>query len=409
MKMAAIDVYFQLDATSRSWELFQAMNLKHIQLDSCTYTVLPYLMQGGLYNETIEICKTLLRFQASTARDCGNFTGRAMEAGTLSKADEFMVFQRNKMIKSLSVVEAKGLILDAAPLLATAVPSKQLGVKNNAPYSVLKGGLGTLQGIVGGDDDIARATQMVVEAYNPYAALSLVTWASMDGSIHDAEDMSDNRDMDILSNQILHRTKTDDKDSILREALRRGHVHGILIRASLCWDAAKGPKKGKVVKPTEELTKRTQSLLDTVEVVKNFIDTHDLQDGVKGLGSKALIRAVLSICRALSVINAGLPKLENDTMEQREHHANKILENEALDQIKLSKDHVVLSSVKDVCTLLPNYIVPLFAVIKMCANICAVYGWTKKKKNTKKVSGTMAKIAAEFNSFLDAVLVCVEK
>ena len=45
-----------------------------------------------------------------------------MEAGTLSKANEFLVFQRDKMNKSVAVLQAKGLILDSAALLANVFP-----------------------------------------------------------------------------------------------------------------------------------------------------------------------------------------------------------------------------------------------------------------------------------------------
>jgi N-terminal acetyltransferase B complex non-catalytic subunit len=404
LKIAAIDVYFQLDAMSRAWEFFQAMSLKHIQLDSCIYTILPFLMQGGLYNETIELCNALLRFQAGTARDCGDYAGRAMEAGTLSKAHEFMVFQRNKMNKSLSVLEAKGLILDAASMLATVVPRQKY---DNDP--ILKGCLGIHQGIVGGDDDVGRATQMVIEAYNPYAALSLVSWADMGGSVKDGENMADNRDMDILGNQLLYRTKTTDKETVVKDSLRRGHIHGILIRATLCLDAAKGPKKGKVVKPTEELTKRTQSLLDCADAVTKFVDTHVLEEGSNGPCSKPLVYATLHLCRVLAMVNAGLPKLESDTLEHREQYAQKILEGQALEQLKHARERISLESVKDVCQLLPNYIVPLYAVFKMCSDVCALYGWNKRKKSTKKVAGAMAKLAEEFNSFVETVLSRVER
>jgi N-terminal acetyltransferase B complex non-catalytic subunit len=384
---------------ARSWEFFQAVGLKHIQLDSCIYTILPFLLEGGLYNETIEVCNALLRFQASTARDCGDYAGRAMEAGTLSKANEFMVFQRHKMNKSLAVMEAKGMILDAAALLATAVPRKK-----HDEDATLKGGLGIHQGIVGGDDDMGRATQMVVEVHNPYAALSLVSWADNGGSVQDSEDMADNRDMSILFHQILYKTRTASKESIAQHTLRRGHIHGMLIRATLCLDAAKGPKKGKIVKSSEELVKRTKSLLDCVEATAGFVKKQTLTEGDEGLCCKAIVNATLDLCLVLATINAGLPGSEKDSMEQREQRACDLLQSKALVHLREAREKLSVSSVKVVCSLLPNYIVPLFAVFRMCSNICDIYGWGKRKRKTKRCAGAMADFAVEFNAVIEDLL-----
>ena len=223
-----------------------------------------------------EICNAMVRFQATTARDCGDYAGRAMDAGTLSKADEFMVFQRTKMNKSLSVMEAKGLILDAAPLLGEPIERKRHDVDRT-----LKGCLG-LQGIVGAENDMERATQMVIEAHNPFAALSLVSWADSGGKVEDAEGIADNRDISILFHQILYKTSMATKESIVKDSLRRGHLHGLLIRAALCLDATKGPKKGKIVNSSAELEKRTKSLIEVVDATSKFIESYSIVEGKKG-------------------------------------------------------------------------------------------------------------------------------
>lgn len=396
LKIMAIDVYYQLNAVSRSWEFFQAMGIKHIQLDSCIFPILPFLLEGGLYNEIIELCSALLRFQASTARDCGEYAGRSMEAGTLSKANEFMTFQRQKMTKSLTAVEAKGLILDAAPLLANVVPRRKYGED-----PVHKGGLGIHQGIVGGEADMERATQMVYEVHSPDAAFSLVSWADNGASVAESEDLSDNRDLSILFHQILYKTRIFTKESIIRDAIRRGHFHGILIRATLCCDAIKGPKKGKVVKTSEELEKRTYSLLSSVEATATFLDNHELAEGSIGLGCKALGHATLDLCRVLARINAGLPKLDNDTLEQREKHAFEMLQEKAVLHLKEARENLSAATVKDVCSILPNYIVPLFGIFKMCSNSCTIFGWGKRKRNTKRCAGALADVSIEFNGIID--------
>ena len=149
LKLSAIHVYAELNAISQSWKCFQGMGVKHIQLDTCTFTILPYLPQGGLYNEAIEVSSGLLRFQTKTASECGDYAGRAMGNGTMGKADEFLVFQREKMNNSLSAWDAKGVILDCAAVLATAVPRNK---QDEDP--IFNGGLGVFQGIVGGDEEL---------------------------------------------------------------------------------------------------------------------------------------------------------------------------------------------------------------------------------------------------------------
>lgn len=399
LKMLAIQVYYQLDSVSRSWECFQGMNVKHIQLDSCIFTIVPYLMQGGLYNEAIEVSNALLRFQASTARDCGDYAGRAMDGGTIRKANEFLVFQREKMNNSLSVLDAKGMILDSAPLLATALPRKK-----HDEDPLFKGSLGVHQGIVGGEEDMARATQMVVEAHNPYSALSLVSWVDHGGCIQDCNYMADNRDLSICSQQLLLPTSLPSNVEICQDALRRGHVHGMLIRTTLCLDATKGPKKGKIVKASDILEKRTKSLLDCVDAVDAFIKEHYVGQGTESECYLALLSTSMELCRTLAIINTGLPSDNNlDSLEHREHRAHELLHTTALPLLKQANEFLVLS-VKSVCSLLPNYIVPLFALFRMCDSVCSTYGWGKRKHKTKRCAGAMKEVAETFQHLIEKMI-----
>ena len=425
LKMTAIDVYYQLNAMSRSWEFFQVIGLKHIQLDSCTYTVLPYLITGGLYNEAIDVGNALLRFQAGTARDCGEYAGRAMEAGTLSKANEFLIFQRERMNKSLTLLQAKGIILDSAPLFAKAVPRKK-----HDEDPILQGGLGMHQGIVGGDEDLGRATRMVVEAHNPYAALSLVSWADDTGRdeidsasagpangenmaiVVDVDQWTDNRDFTIFSHEILYQTKRETKYEMVHDALRRGHLHGLLIRASLCMDAAKGPKKGKIVKNSDEVERRTRSLLKSVDVVTKFVELSPLPDTCHGgaVGCKTLILAMLDLCKILALISTGLPnQSETDSLEQRELRATEYLQSVATPRLQKGHEELNVTTVQQVCSILPNYIVPTFALFRMCSNVCTLFGWGQRKRYTKRCAGALADWSIEFTTIVKALLAPVER
>ena len=400
LKFLAIEVFHRLNATSHSWDLYQKAGIKHIQLDSCSYLMYPYLFEGGLYNEAIDVSTALLRFQRGARRDASDFSGRAMNSGNLSKADEFMVFQREKMNQSLAFLYSKGLILDAAPLLAVQVPRMK-----HDDNPLLKGGIGISQGIVGGDDDVKRATQMVVESHNQYASLSIVSCLDHFTKDLDGDGLSDNRDFSILNQcPSLVQAKIDNKQTMVRTSLRRGHVHGLLMRASLCLDSMKGPKKGKIVKPSAVLEKRTKSLLESVQVASTFLENNPSE------GSHELLRVFLDFCRVLSIINAGLPTMDNggDSTEQREERVVDMIQNQAMPGLKKACGSIsdAISS-KTVGALLPSCILPIFAVFRMCSTACTAYGWGKRK-TTKKVSVAMAEFSKAFQDFLvDKMLPCL--
>ncbi len=407
LKFLAIEVFHRLDATARSWDLYQKAGLKHIQLDSCSFLIYPYLFEGGLYNEAIDVSTALLRFQRGAARDCGDFSGRAMNSGTLTKANEFMVFQRNRMNQSLTFLYSKGLILDAAPLLATEVPRMK-----HDEHPMLKGGIGITQGIVGGNDDIERTTQMVVESRNQYAALSIVS--CVDTTDIEGDGLSDNRDLSILHQcRILTKPKVDSKRTMVETSLRRGYIHGVLMRASLCIDVMKGPKKGKVVKPSDVLQKRTSSLLESVRAASEFLDNNRSAASDAGSneifadGCYQLLQVFFDMCRVLSIINAGMPTTEDgkDSMEDREQRVVDMLNNDVTTKLKkVCNTLPAIDSPKMVGSLLPACILPIFAVFRMCSTACTAYGWGKRK-TTKKASIAMAGFSKAFQEILEEKMI----
>lgn len=412
LKFLAIEVFHRLNATNHSWKLYQKIGLKHIQLDSCSFMIYPYLFEGGLYNEAIDASTALLRFQRGAARDCGDFSGRAMNDGTLTKADEFMVFQREKMNRSLVFLYSKGLILDAAPLLATQVPR----IKDDE-HPMLKGGIGITQGIVGNSNDIERTTQMIVESHNQYAALSIVSCLDRFITDVDGDGLSDNRDFSILNQcRSLSKPNIDSKRTMVQKSLRRGYIHGILMRASLCVDAMKGPKKGKVVKPSAVLEKRTKSLLGSVQAASRFLDSN--RNAMSNTGSNddvaegchQLLHVFFDLCRVLSIVNAGMTTTDNrdNSMEQREQCAVDLIKNNALARLKRAYDIIPsVNNPKVVGSLLPACILPMFALFRMCSSVCTTYGWGKRK-TTKKASIAMAEFSKAFQELLeDKIIVCL--
>ena len=383
LKIAALDIYSQLGAPMRSWEIYQELQIKHIQLDTCTYLILPILQAGGYYQEILKVSKGLLMLQTSVVREACEFMGRAMDNGILSKADEFMIFQREKMTHSLAAMEASGLMMDSAPFFAHDTKDASIGVAH---------------GIVGGDSDFERATNMVFEVRNPYGALSLLARTLGANSF---DDVSDNRDLSVLSYEVLYRRKVATRDEIINDSLRRGHNHNLLIGAALCVHYTKGPKKGKLVKPGEELKKSCAVFLAGIESANKFCSSPTCPV------YSDLLSVQLELCRALLIANSGtgLDGAE-DSLDAREKQSIIHLKAALALMNKASAESKFLEGATDaafVCQLLPTSVVPLFAICRMCAAIFDVFGWGKRKLKTKQVSAEFAKFATEFSVFVKAM------
>jgi N-terminal acetyltransferase B complex non-catalytic subunit len=395
LKIAAMFLYSQLDAVSRSWILFQELYIKHIQHESCAYLILPLLRAGGFYRETIIVCQEIIRLQTTNARDAGTFAGRAMENGTMSKADEFLSFQLTKLNRSLTTLEAKGLVLDCAPMFVNDERQRALGA---------------MHGIVGEEFDLGRARCMVTEAHRPLAAFSLL---QVKGSIGDSvEQFSDNRDFTILSHDLLNPRTFDSKEQIVSDSIRRGHHHNLLIRCVLIVDLTKGPKKGKVVAASSALKKRTASLLSSIAAARVYCEksTHPL-------GYQELSQTMLSLCGVVTVLSVGRFSQEDsslsspDDLETREEKTCDFLK-QALDSTTKARHQLDLTNDARVCRvgeLLPDYLVPIIALLKMCTQLMELYGWGRRKRKTRRCAAAFSDLALLMVSLLGDMQTCIAR
>jgi len=328
LKLRLLDVYRDLGACDRCWELFENLGIKHIQFDSCTYFILPILLEGGLYQQALKIANDTLKFHISTISDTSNFISRALESGNWSKADEFLNFQRQRMNHSLTLMQSKGVIMDCAPLMTEKV--------------------GSAHGIVGGDDDIERAKRMLSEVHNTMGAPSLVC-------MDENQLVSDNRDLSILPVGMAAPTSAE----IRQVVLQKKFYHGILLRAVMILDVMKGPKKGKVIQTSKILGKRCDKLLEVIEKQESrncgWIDL-----------AKVLSKMVV-------VVTSGHPLVKGDSLKSREERA-----------VELAKEgSSIIQKIKDkqaTGLIIAQHLVPIMALVKMIAKIFHAFGWGKRKK-----------------------------
>lgn len=385
LKIAAIFIYSQLDATSRCWDLYAELHIKHIQHESCSYLILKALRSGGFYRETINVCQEILGLQRTMTREAGDFTGRAMENGSIGKADEILSFHRNRMFNSLTTLEAKGLVLDCAPMFIQ--DEKQ-------------GSVGAVHGVVGGESDLSRVRQMIAEAHNPSGAFSILR---LNGAVRDTiNDFSDNRDFGITSFEILHKTVFDSPEQILSESIRRGCHHNLLIRAATCIDAVKGPKKGKAVKATPEMEHRCKSLQKAISAA-NVVG---VEASLQPRGYVLLLDAMKYMCNAIIAVGAGMDtngEVKYATMEAREAAGVSILQH-ATESLNSTRKEIALLddlSVSRTSRMLPDCIIPIFALFQMNAKVADTYGWGKRKRKTKKFAAAVADLSLCIVSILD--------
>lgn len=391
LKICLILVYSEINCASRCWNLYSELYIKHIQHESCTYLILRSLRSGGFYRETIHVCQDILSLQRTSAREAGDYVGRAMENGSICKADDFISFHRKRMFNSLTTLEAKGLVLDCAPMF----------VKDSSQNSI-----GSVHGIVGGESDLARVKQIIGEAHNPTGAFSLLR---LKGSVAENRNVfSDNRDFGILSFEILQKTTFDTSEQILSETIRRSCHHNLLIRAALCVDATKGPKKGKLGKNTLESEKRSKSLLKAVAACD-----YCRNDATQLSGYGSLLESMKYMCLAIVVMSTGMnscTEIEYESIEDRETAGVALLQ-KASQTVLAAKTELGLVedlSIPKISRLLPDCLVPIFALFQMNAKVADNFGWGKRKRRTKQFASIVADLSESILSLLGDMITCIE-
>ena len=358
LNIRLMQVYAKLDAYDRAWKIFLDLGIKHIQMDSCIYLVLPLLVQGGLYKRALVVANDILKFHSSTLRESGDFMSRALEAGTWNKADEILQFQHQRMNRSLTLLEAKGVTLDCAPFYGG-------------------GSIALHHGIIGGDDDVERVTRMLEEVNNSFGALTILKLKEED------DDYSDNRDLSILPSRLFQPPK---KEEIMRDTVRRKFLHGLLVRAVLVVDATKGPKKGKLAKRNPVLISRCESLV-----------------GVLGPASgDAWKDVVVAMAKVLVVVGSGMLLESDDSLSAREKQATEFVKEATAVLQSFSPQWTP----KNVGLTVPSLLMPAFAVLKIVAKTFALYGWGKRKQ--RESVSALAELAASLLSVVQQMSSCLD-
>ena len=386
LKIAAMDVYLQLGASHRALSIYQDLGVKQIQIDSCSYLILPSLITGGLYTSAVRISSSILRLHSSTSKDIKDFASKALQNGYLFKAREMATFQRAKMRPSLQLLYAKGIVMDCASLV-NANDFEELSTGED----ILEVKLGSEKGLHGGNQDITRSGQIAIDANTFFNAPYIIHEASNAGGVCS---YSDNRDMDIYYFHILCRKQNLTENNMVTDSIRKGLTHGLVVRAVMAVDVAKAPKKGKAPKLTEETAYMCQSLARALAKA-----THSLQgsSNTEGIG-ESLWNVFSHLCQVIGVVIIGDVQSDIDTLAERENAAVRLLKAAELCIEKAKTCFIGGDSPQGalVCQLLPAHIVPIYTMIGTTARLFALFGWGKRKRLTKAASGGLAALAHSF-------------
>jgi len=414
LKIAAIGVYTQLNAAHRALAIYQDMGIKQIQLDSCSYLILPTLIQGGLYSSAIKLSSSIMRLHGSTSKDIKVYASKALRNGLMLKAKEMVTFQRDKMRPSLQLLYSKGIVMDAVPLMnpsdmssddLVAIVAKQRG-SGKAPPQVK---LAQEKGFGGNEEDLIRAEQIAIDAEVHFNAPSVIHTTSQCVSVGDFVS-SDNRDMSINYFQILHQNVHLSKKDVVVQSLRRGHIHGLMTRAIMAVGAANAPKKGKVPKPTDETTYMCQSLRHSLSSARKFSREVGMNDI-----DISLWDACCQLCEVIISVIQGDSTADSDTLADREKAATSIIESTTQHLENARKTFSLYCPDSDsqrgarVCQLLPDHIIPMYVLLETTARLFALFGWGKRKRLTKDASKALANLTLSFSEFISDMLVCMSK
>lgn len=401
LKIAALGVYLQLGASHRALSIYQGMGVKQIQIDSCSYLILPSLINGGLYTSAVRLSSSILRLHSSTSKDIKDFASKALQNGNLFKAREMSTFQRVKMRPSSQLLYAKGVVMDCAALL-NANDLEEMS--SDEEISSVK--LGTEKGLCGDADDITRSEQIATDSSSYFNAPYIIHEAA-NATSDDVCVYSDNRDMDINYFEILHRRQHLTQSEMFTDSVHKGHTQGLLVRAVMAVEAAKAPKKGKVPKSTEEIVYRCQSLTRALARARHCLQGSDDADSI----DQSLFKIFSSLCDVIGVVILGDAGKESDTLVNRENAAVRLLEAAIL---KVKKAQAMINSSEDsrgalVCQLLPTCILPIYTMIETTARLFSLFGWGKRKRLTKVAAGALANLAVSCRSLISDLLEAMKK
>jgi len=103
LTILAMEVYRALGAFEAGVHLFNTLHVRHVQLDSLSWLLLPGAAASGLFAEAQQQCRDVMRFHRSAARDAGDYSVKALESGNYTNAVALAEFHTSRMVPSMQL------------------------------------------------------------------------------------------------------------------------------------------------------------------------------------------------------------------------------------------------------------------------------------------------------------------
>ena len=434
LKIALLRAYLHLGAISRAWEIFNNLGIQHIQLDSCSYLILPHLSSGGLYAEAVKHSSNILRLHSSSSEDIGEHASRSFENGNMTVGGEMVHWKRGRMGPSLQLLEARCVIMDMATLIHQQPRHSHQRLRDSHNSNVLsssvssivaegggseenEGGLlGILHGICGKDDDgcdTIRARYLAAESRDHYTAPFLFSLSYSSNGSRRPPYLSDNRDLSLTEQfEILDPMPHPSMEDMTIQAIWSGLDHNVMIKHVLLIDAARPPKKGKL-QINARTNRRCCSLLDAVE--EAWKNHHHQQDQYKKDLNERNIRHLptplsISVCCNNYKVNGDIFGIEMSDLELSVSTALRcaslalarissitvgVLFNSTVDDLPIESDTLAIREERCVAILESVVQGVTTAAIHVATSKKNGIGWSSCEHGVKDVIGTVCRLLSK--------------
>uniref|UniRef100_A0A7S2SM01 Uncharacterized protein n=2 Tax=Mucochytrium quahogii TaxID=96639 RepID=A0A7S2SM01_9STRA len=112
LALGLIEIYSRLGSMSRVSELYNHLDVKHIQTDSLTHIVLGRMISHGYFDEALGCCDALENLWLTSRRENPDYMRKALQLGNVSKLLEFLRLDRmlnDSHQRSVTVTESYSL------------------------------------------------------------------------------------------------------------------------------------------------------------------------------------------------------------------------------------------------------------------------------------------------------------
>ncbi|KAJ8611320.1 hypothetical protein CTAYLR_006610 [Chrysophaeum taylorii] len=116
--LSSIESWEAIGGHEAALRRYSDLGVKQIQLESLGWLLFPWCLRGGFATETRQHCRNIAALHRSARNDAAEYSIRALEAGTFSRAVELVEFHERKMDRSVQLAIAKAEAASVDLLLA---------------------------------------------------------------------------------------------------------------------------------------------------------------------------------------------------------------------------------------------------------------------------------------------------